>query len=160
VGRVTAYIGRLWYYFRTGYGIYLTFVLGYGSTLVTVYYLAIKNVPSLLDIFPKFWPFAILATAIGVPLAVGLGWVHMKRSAGYTSEVDIGVESNPYNYKLLPGYWREAFAPLYLELLLQQKKMMQVQGILSEEDKARIEDLEKRLRLLIAGGMAGRPRRG
>jgi hypothetical protein len=158
--RFMAYIGRLWYYFRTGYAIYLTFLLGYGSTLVTVYYLAIKNVPALLDIFPKFWPFAILSTAIGAPVAIGLGWVHMKRSAGYTAEVEIGVESNPYNYKLLPGYWREAFAPLYLELLLQQKKMMQVQGLLSDEDKARIEDLEKKLQLLISGGMAGTPRRG
>jgi hypothetical protein len=155
-----SYIGRLWYYFRTGYAIYLTFFLGYGSTLVTVYYLAIKNVPSLLDIFPKFWPFAILATAIGGPLAIGLGWVHMKRSVGYTSEVDIGVESNPYNYKLMPGYLREAFAPLYLELLLQQKKMMQAQGLLSDEDRARIEDLEKKLQLLISGGMTGTPRRG
>jgi hypothetical protein len=149
----------LWYYFRTGYSIYLTFLLGYGSTLVTVYYLAIKNVPSLLDLFPKFWPFAILSTAVGVPLAVGLGWVHMKRSPGYTAEVDIGVEANPYNYKLMPGYMREAFAPLYLELLLQQKKMMQAQGLLSDDDKNRIESLEKILRTLIAGGMAGTPRR-
>ena len=160
MGQFTAYIGRVWYYFRTGYGLYLTFVLGYGSTLVTVYYLAIKNVPSLLDIFPKFWPFAILATAIGCPVAVGLGWVHMKRSPGYTAEVDIGVEANPYNYKLPPGFWRETFAPVYLELLLLQKKMMQKQSVLDEEDKARIEELEKRLRVLIAGGMTGTPRRG
>ena len=135
-------------------------MLGYGSTLVTVYYLAIRNVPSLLDIFPKFWPFAILATAIGCPVAVGLGWVHMKRSPGYTAEVDMGVEANPYNYKLPPGFWRETFAPVYLELLLLQKKMMQKQSVLDEEDKARIEELEKRLRVLIAGGMTGTPRRG
>jgi len=69
--------------------------LGYVSTLITVYYLAIKNVPSLLDVFPKFVPFAMLATVIGAPLSVAIGWIHLKRSNLYSSEATISVESNP-----------------------------------------------------------------
>ena len=42
------WIYRAWYYFRLGYSTYLTFILGYVSTLVTVCYLAIKNMPPLL----------------------------------------------------------------------------------------------------------------
>jgi len=64
------WIYRSWYYFRLGYSTHLTFLLGYVSTLVTVYYLAIKNIPSLLDVFPHFLGFAVLATILGVPLAV------------------------------------------------------------------------------------------
>jgi hypothetical protein len=80
------WIYRAWYYFRQGYSTYLTFVLGYVSTLITVYYLAIKNMPPLLDIFPHFLSFAAIGTVFGVPLAIAIGWIHMKRSRLYSSE--------------------------------------------------------------------------
>jgi len=105
------WVYRAWYYFRLGYGTYLTFLLGYVSTLVTVYYLAIRNVPDLLSIFPHFAAFAVLATIIGVPLAVVIGWAHLKRSGLFTSEQDISVEANPYLYKLPPGYTKELTIP-------------------------------------------------
>jgi hypothetical protein len=151
---------RLWYYFRIGYSTYLTFLLGYATTLVTVYYLAIKNMPVLLDFFPHFIPFAVLATVIGVPLSVGIGWVHLKRSPAYTSEADIAVESNPYNYRVIPGKEREVFIPLYLELLLQLKRLLEAQRLLTDDDKSRIKSLEQMLDVLIRGGYVGTPRRG
>ena len=152
------FIARIWYYFRMGYATYLTFLLGYISTLITVYYLAIKSVPDLLSIFPRFVPFAVLATATGVPFAVIIGWLHLKRSAAYSSEADIGVESNPYNYKVIPGK-EEAYASLYLELLLQLKRLANSQGAMTQDDISRIDDLERKLRILIGGGYVGTPRR-
>jgi hypothetical protein len=151
------YSARLWYYFRVGYSTYLTFLLGYTSTLVTVYYLAIKNLPSLLDLFPHFVPFAIIASVIGAPLSVLIGWVHLKRSPVFSSEADIGVEANPYTYKLSPGVWREVFAPTYQELLVQQKALLAAQNLLTDEEKSRIESLERKLQTLIDGGFVGRP---
>ena len=100
--RSLTWVYRAWYYFRQGYSTYLTFLLGYVSTLITVYYLAIKNMPPLLDLFPHFASFAIFGTVVGVPSAVVIGWVHMKRSRLFSSEQDIAVESNPYQYKLPP----------------------------------------------------------
>ena len=94
---------RAWYYFRLGYSTYLTFILGYASTLVTVYYLAIRNAPALLDLFPHFAEFGVLATVVGGPLAVVIGWIHLKRSGLYSSEADISVEASPYTYKLPPA---------------------------------------------------------
>lgn len=91
---------RSWFYFRVGYGTYLTFLLGYGSTLVTVYYLAIRNIPELQKLFDRFWLFALLATIVGAPLSAIIGWVHTKRSALWKSEMDISVEENPYHCKL------------------------------------------------------------
>jgi len=152
------FIARLWFYFRMGYSTYLTFLLGYLTTLITVYYLAIKNIPSLLDVFPRFVPFAIMATVIGVPLSVGIGWLHLKRTPAYSSEMDIGVEANPYYYKLPPGYNREVYAPLYIELLAQVMRLLDSQKLLRPEDKARIEEIQGKLQHLKDGGFVGSPR--
>ncbi len=126
--------------------------------MITVYYLAIKNIPELLNVFPHFVPFAVLATVTGVPLSVGIGWVHLKRSRAFTSEQDVAVEANPYFYKLPPGFNLEVFGPVYLELLLQGKKILQSQGLLNDEEKSRIEKLEQKLRTLNEGGYVGNPR--
>jgi hypothetical protein len=150
---------RAWYYFRMGYATYLTFLLGFVSTLITVYYLAIKNLEPILEIFPHFESFAIVSTLVGVPLSICIGWIHLKRSKLYSSEVDVGVESNPYNYKMQPGYWKEVFTPLYLEVLVQLERMLQAQGLLSETDRQRTEELQKKLKTLIDGGYVGTPRR-
>ena len=151
-------VTRAWFYFRIGYATYLTFVLGYVSTLITVYYLAIKSVPELLAIFPKFIPFAAIGTAIGLPLSVGLGWFHYKRSPAFTSEIDIQMEANPYYFKLPPGYNLEVFGPLYLELLQLLKKLSATQKLLDDADSRRIEDLERKLQVLNKGGYVGTPR--
>jgi hypothetical protein len=118
---------RLWYYFRIGYGTYLTFLLGFVSTIVTVYYLAINNIPFLKSIFPTFWLFGLLALAVGVPLAVSSGYAHFKRSQAYSAEVDIGVEANPYYYKITPGKEKDMTIPISIAnidlLLVMAKKL-------------------------------------
>jgi hypothetical protein len=150
---------RAWFYFRIGYSTYLTFLLGYASTLVTVYYLAIKNIPQLLSLFPRFDLFSVLATAVGLPVSVGLGWVHYKRSPAFSSEIDIQVEANPYYFKLPPGYNKEVFGPMYLEMLSLLKKLSSTQQLLDESDRQRIEALEQKLDVLNKGGYIGTPRR-
>jgi hypothetical protein len=154
-----SFVARMWFYFRTGYSTYLTFLLGYVSTLITVYYLAIKNLPDLLTVFPRFVPFAALATVVGVPLSVAIGWVHLKRSPAFSSETDINVEANPYYYKLPSGFYREAFAPFYLEMLVQMRKLLASQKMLDAEELQRIHNLEEKLQTLIQGGYVGMPRR-
>ena len=155
VGRI---IARSWYYFRIGYGTYLTFLLGAINTLVVVWYLAIREIPNVESLFGHFLQFAAVTTIIGVPLSVLLGWVHLKRSPAYRSEVDIGVEANPYNYRLIPGYWKEAFVPSYLELLVLLRRLMEAEKLLTDEDKARIESIEHKLKILLEGGIVGTPR--
>jgi len=156
--KLSNFVFRMWFYFRMGYGTYLTFLLGFLTTLITVYYLAINNSPVLLDIFPRFWLFAAIATVIGIPIGVLLGWFHMKGSAIWKSEMDINAEANPYNYKITPGYWQEAFTPLYLELLTAIKKIMIKEGLLTEEERKRIAELEEKLQTLIHGGYVGTPK--
>lgn len=150
---------RAWYYFRLGYATYLTFLLGYFSTLVTVYYLAVKNMPTILDIFPHFVPFAVIATVIGTPLAVIIGWVHLKRSALYSSEAEVAIESNPFNYKLQPGWIRDASGPATLLQLRLLHKLSERAGILTDQERAEIAELESKWKTLVDGGYVGSPKR-
>jgi hypothetical protein len=154
-------VSRAWFYFRLGYSTYLTFILGYVSTLITVYYLAIKNIPQLLDIFPKFLPFSLLATGIGVPLSVAIGWAHLKRSTLFTAEQDISYEASPYVYKLpYAGIARDVQTPSELLRLRLMKKLAEANGLLSEAEKAEIEKIERLYETLLKGGYVGNLRRG
>jgi len=151
------FLARVWYYFRTGYSLYLAFPLSVFNTIVIVYYLLIPNVAQLQLVFSSFIIFLVVTALVAVPVAVGFGWIHMKRSPAYSSEIDISVEANPYYYKLPPGFWREAYAPLYLELLQLTKRLLEAQDLLTPDDQARIEQLQKKMRTLIKGGYVGAP---
>lgn len=150
------FITRLWYYFRMGYSTYLTFFLGAVNTLVIVWYLAISHAPFVGSIFAgSFIAFAIIVSAVGVPLSIAIGWVHLKKSPAYKSEAEVGVESNPYNFKLAPGIWTEAFGPLYLELLEMSKRVLERDNLLTLGDKKRISNIEEKLKILNEGGYVG-----
>jgi hypothetical protein len=136
----------------------MTFLLGIATTLITVYYLAIQNIPALLNVFPHFSLFAVISIAAGVPLSCSIGWYHLTGTALWQSELDITVEANPYYYKMYPGYWKEAFTPVYLEVPRGIKKILENQNTLNEDDEKRIEDLERKLQTLIDGGYVGTPR--
>ena len=152
------FIFRMWYYFRVGYTTYLSFLLGFATTFVTVYYLAITNIPTLQAVFPHFGLFAVVALIVGVPTACIIGWFHMKGSSLWKSEVDITVEANPYLYKMYPGYWQEAFTPLYLELLKGLKKILEKERMLSDDERRSMRDLEEKLETLVKGGYVGVPK--
>ena len=126
---LTRLLFRSWYYFRIGYGTYLTFLLGFATTIVTVYYLAINNIPALKTVFTSFWLFTILSVAVGVPLSVLGGWLHYKRSQAFSSEVDIAVEANPYYFKVTPGKERQIQIPTAIaniDLSLAMARKLQV----------------------------------
>jgi hypothetical protein len=153
------FLARLWFYFRMGYATYLTFLLGVANTLVVLYYLLIQNAPSLQVFFPHFAFFVVISVVVGVPLSIGVGWLHLKRTPAYLSEIDIGVEANPYYYKLAPGHQMEVFAPINLELLRQIRKIMKSQNLLSDEEEKRLAELEGKMENLLQGGYVGSPKR-
>ena len=91
-----SYFFRLWFYFRNGWSIYFAFIFAAINTLVVTYYLAIERVPALLTIFPNFLQYILIISTIGVPLLIIVGYIHYKRTLAFKSEIDIVVESNPY----------------------------------------------------------------
>ena len=147
--RIYDLLFRSWYYFRIGYSTYLTFLLGYGSTLVTVYYLAIRNIPGLQELFPKFLGFGLAATIAAIPISVAIGWGHLKGSQVWKSELDVALEANPYSYKLPLGIPLEVLYPCYREILAGMKELLDKQGLLEPEKSKRLEELLQKFDVLL-----------
>jgi len=94
---------RSFYYFRVGYGTYLSLPLTIISFCTTIYYLAIQNIPALKALFPGFLEFAVTLVALVYPVSAAIGWFHFKGGPIFKAEQDIIAESNPYSIdKLTP----------------------------------------------------------
>ena len=87
---------RFWYYFRTGWSTYFSFILASINTLTVTYFLAIENYPSLQAVFPSFEQYIVIISVVGVPILVAVGYMHFKRTQAFKSEIDVLIESNPY----------------------------------------------------------------
>ena len=87
---------RAWYYFRMGWTTYFAFILAAINTLTVTYFLAIENYPSLKLFFPSFEIYILIIVSVGVPLLVLIGFAHFKRTQAFKSEIDVMIESNPY----------------------------------------------------------------
>lgn len=92
---------RSWFYFRQGWSTYFAFIIAALNTMVTTYYLAIKDVPTLEILFPSFSIYIVVLSAIGVPLLVLVGYLHYKKSSAFKAEADINMEANPHMRRLL-----------------------------------------------------------
>ena len=87
---------RAWFFFRQGWSLYFAFILAATNTLTVTYFLAIENYPSLKTVFPSFEVYIVIIATIGIPLLVIIGYSHYKRTVAFKSEVDVIMESNPY----------------------------------------------------------------
>ena len=87
---------RGWFYFRMGWSTYFVFFLAAINTLTVTYFLAIDNYPSLKSVFPSFEQYVVITVCIGIPLLIGVGYAHYKKTMAYKSEMDVLIESNPF----------------------------------------------------------------
>ena len=92
---------RAWFYFRNGWSLYFAFIFAAINTLTVTYYLAIEKIPSLQIIFPSFLHYIVIVIIIGIPFLVFIGYAHYKRTAAFRSEVDISIETNPYQRRMV-----------------------------------------------------------
>lgn len=67
------------------------------------------------------------------------------------SEVEVTTESNPYWYKILPGWNTEVVFPVYLALMDIMIKLSKNEK-LSEEEMKNLESLQQRIKILLEGG--------
>jgi hypothetical protein len=145
---------RLWFYLRTGYSTYFTFIFASVNVMTVTYYLAIENLPFLKEIFPEFSSYVISMAILGIPTLVFVGWLHYRRSRAFASEADISVTSNPYQYKLPPGFWLHVIMPFFLSTSKTLVKLSK-QESLSDEDLNKINEIEKKMEHLLKGGYVG-----
>ena len=126
------------------------------NTLVVTYYLAIEKIPALASIFPSFTHYASIAVIIVIPLSVAIGYVHFKRSLIFSSEVDVHAESNPYNFKLVPGHTIEVFYPILSEMVDFLIREYEQTG--NADKVKRLKALQEKANTLISGGTVGTSR--
>jgi len=155
MSRLEEKIFRAWYYFRTGYSTYITFVLGIISFTTTTYYLAINNIPFLSKIFPDVFIYIAFLLVFLPPIAVVIGWIHMKKSLAYPSQMSVGVESNPYTYKLQPGISTELSWPMWGLIWSIVEDTLDGSRNLTTEQRTSIQELRKKIRILLDGGSIG-----
>ena len=125
---------RSWYYFRMGWSTYFAFIFAAVNTLTVTYFLAIEKIPSLTLIFPNFLQYVLIVTIIGIPVLVVIGYVHYKRTVAFKSEVDVVLESQPYQRRNIVNI------ALILESILETNRILLKT---SKGDKLKDEDLEK-----------------
>jgi len=128
---------RAWYYFRQGWSIYFAFILAAMNTLTVTYFLAIDNYPSLKSVFPSFEQYVVIGVLIGVPLLITVGYAHYKKTEGFKSEVDVLIESNPYQRRILVN--TETVLSLQLKLILIIQEIAKNQDL----DQNKIDELGK-----------------
>ena len=128
---------RLWYYFRQGWSIYFAFILAAINTLTVTYFLAIDNYPDLKIIFPSFELYIITLSSIGIPILIFIGYSHYKKTQGFKSEIDILIETNPYQRRILVN--TETVLSLQLKLISIIQEVAKNQDL----DQNKIDELEK-----------------
>ena len=128
---------RSWYYFRTGWSTYFAFILAAINTLTVTYFLAIDNYPVLKAVFPSFEQYIVIIVSIGVPLLVLIGFVHFKRTQAFKSEVDVLIESNPYQRRNTVN--AEINLRLNLKILIMMLKISRKESFSESE----IQEIEK-----------------
>ncbi len=152
-------IYRSWYYFRIGYGTYLTFPLGYIGFLALIYSFVIVPYRLNVGIFSSVAYFEVAIAIFMTPAGITLGYLHLKHTKAWTSEIEVGVEANPYNYKVTPGKEKEAYAPITLVTLQLVRKIAEKDNVLTTEEKQQLENLESKMNILLQGKYIVKPKR-
>jgi len=145
---------RWWFYLRQGYTVYFAFLFIGLNTLVVTYYLAIEKAPFLKEIFPTFIIYVAVLMAVGVPLLVFTGFLHYKKMPAFKTEAEVTTETNPYLYKLPPGYWAEVIIPFNL---ITSKILVKLSNKeeLSDELLQELNEIQKKMEHLMKGGYVG-----
>ena len=137
---------RGWFYFRQGWSMYFAFIFAAVNTLTVTYYLAIENYPFLKVIFPTFVDYIIITVAIGVPLLVGIGYAHFKRTKAYRSEAAIVAEANPFGRRNIVN--TEMILKLNFEIINMLIKSSNNQKLSSEETE-KIKEVQLELKKFV-----------
>ena len=124
-------IFRAWFYFRNGWSLYLAFIMAGVNTLTITYYLAIEKYPLLLGIFPTFASYVVLMVLIAVPILTAIGYLHYKKSGAFKGEIDIYMETDPYQRRTVLN--TEMLMPMILQMSLLLAKISKNEKITDDE---------------------------
>ena len=146
---------RAWFYFRTGYGLYLAFLIGFASNIVVLYKLGVADNKYFAPFFPSLTVFGIIALVVTAPIAILSGLYHMKRTGAFAADAAVQTESNPYVYRAVPGKEKEVFVPLMILTARGLAKVMEQLKTMTPEEKREFEDVLAKADVLLKGQAVG-----
>jgi len=146
---------RAWFYFRTGYGLYLAFLIGFASNIVVLYKLGVADNKYLFPFFPSLTVFGIVALIVASPVAILSGLYHMKRTGAFAADAAVQTESNPYVYRLVPGKEKEVMLPLMILTARGLAQVMDQLKTMTPEERSRFEDVLAKADMLMKGQAVG-----
>ena len=111
---------------------YVAFLMAIINTLILSYELAIKKY-FFNSYFQSLEQFLIFSLFLLIPIMTLIGFIHMKKSRAFSSEMDIRIESNPHMRKMLLN--------TESQILLQSK---QTELLFKKLKNLRINDEDKR----------------
>jgi hypothetical protein len=148
-------------------------LIGFLSNTIVIFKLAIEPIeltcsptcPTLLakvlkTVFPSLTWFAIVSSALTIPIGVYIGYFHMKRTGAFAADASVATESNPYVYKVVPGKEQEVFLPLMILTARGLQKVMERENMLTGEEKEELDSVLATAEKLLAGHPVGPGRRG
>jgi hypothetical protein len=86
---------------------------------------------------PSFELYIIILSSIGIPILIFIGYSHYQKTQGFKSEIDIIIESNPYQRRILVN--TETVLSLQLKLISVIQEVAKNQDL----DQNKIDELEK-----------------
>ncbi len=148
---------RSWFYFRTGYNLYLAFLIGFASNIVVLFKLGVADNKYLAPLFPSLTVFTIIGLLFAVPVGIFTGLYHMKRSGAYAADASVSLEANPYIYKVLPGKEAEVFLPLWVLTVKGLAKVLDQEKTMTAEERKEMQTLLEKANALLKGQGVGLP---
>jgi len=150
---------RAWFYFRTGYNLYLAFFIGFASNIIVLFRLGVQDNKYLFPgIFPSLTVFTIVGLVVAIPVGITAGLYHMKRTAAFAADASVQTEANPYVYKTI-GKEKEVFLPLWILTVRGLAKLLERQETMSLEDKNELKEILDKANALLKGQYVGLPRK-
>jgi hypothetical protein len=146
---------RAWFYFRTGYGLYLAFLIGFASNIVVLFKLGVTENKYLALIFPSLTVFTIVSLIVATPVAIFTGLYHVKRTGAFAADAALLTESNPYVYRVVPGKEKEVFLPLMILTAKGLAQVMEQLKTMSPEEKREFESVLAKADTLLKGQVVG-----
>ena len=146
---------RAWFYFRTGYNLYLAFLIGFASNIVVLFRLGVEPNNTLHSILPSLGIFTAVGLLVAIPVGILTGLYHMKRTGAYAADASVATEANPYIYKVVPGKEKEVFLPLWILTVQSLARMLDQQKTMTPEEKKEVEEILNKANSLLDGEYVG-----
>ncbi len=133
---------RSYFYLKFGYNSILGYPRQILINLAALYVVLVELFPTIRANTVQLTVIGFISVAAMLLVSILGGWIYIKKTRFWSTEIDVSIEANPYNFKAPPGYYREVILPSLLHIMTKQP----VRNTL----------LEDRLRALIRGESVGK----